>query len=253
MTEQRTPPSLFAAPHFQAQGEDLNVCRAAALYLAQRVPSPTFEHLSALLYLADLEHLSRCGALIFGGAYEALRDGPAPSAFLHLTRAGLDLSAAPDLEELSPAALEALSACADRHGQASAPHVTALTRGEVWKAHPAGQPITAAHLARALPNARAVLEHLADPHPSADEPSALRALWEALPSAETRAGCPLTLSAQLRPDGTITAEVIMPDAHYGFERAMTICAALRDAVRPFGVDLDIEVDSDAARPSFTQV
>ncbi|WP_119672012.1 hypothetical protein [Deinococcus sp. RM] len=85
-----------------------------------------------------------------------------------------------------------------------------------------------------------------------DEPSALRALWEALPSVEARAGCPLTLSAQLRPGGTITAEVIMPDAHYSFDRAMTISAALQDAVRPFGVDLDVEVDSDMARPPFTQ-
>lgn len=46
------------------------------------------------------------------------------------------------------------------------------------------------------------------------------------------------------PDGTITAEVIMPDAHYGSDRAMEISATLQDAVRPFGVDLNVEVDSD---------
>lgn len=166
MTALHTAPhAVFDCPPFQADGEDLEVCRAAALYLAQRVPSPTFEQLSALLYLADRLHLSRYGVLIFGGTYEALRDGPAPACFLHLIREGLNLSEAPDLEELSPAAIEALSACLELHGQDTAQEVTAKTRDAVWQGHPGGQPITAADLARTLPNARAVLEHLADPHP----------------------------------------------------------------------------------------
>lgn len=165
MTVHRTPaPASFAAPLW-ADGEDLEACRAAALYLAQRVTAPTFEKLSALLYLADRAHLARYGALMFGGHYEALRDGPAPSAFLHVTRAGLDLTGAADLEDLTPAMLEALAETAAQYGQASPEAVSAHTRGEAWQAWEAGQPITAEDLARTLPNARAVLEYLADPHP----------------------------------------------------------------------------------------
>lgn len=165
MTVQHNPaPLLFAVSH-GVTGEDLEACRAAALYLAGRVTAPTFEKLSALFYLADLAHLGRYGALMFGGHYEALRDGPAPSALLHLTRAGLDLGGVPDLGELSPAMLEALGEAVAQHGQARPEEVSAVTRGEVWTAKEAGQPITAQDMARTLPNARAVLEHLEDPHP----------------------------------------------------------------------------------------
>jgi hypothetical protein len=155
----------FAVP-FQDQGEDLSACRAAVLYLAHRVPAPTFEKLSALLYLADRTHLAHYGALMFGGAYEAMRDGPTPTAFLHLARSGpLDLSEAPDMGELSAGVLEVLEAVIVQHGEETAEEVSARTRGEAWQSVPPGQVMTAAHIARTLPNAAAVLDYLADPHP----------------------------------------------------------------------------------------
>lgn len=73
---------------------------------------------------------------------------------------------------------------------------------------------------------------------------ALTELGNAVPALEAALAFPLSVTAQPMPDGTITAEVIMPDAHYGFDRAMEISATLQDAVRPFGVDLNVEVDSD---------
>lgn len=76
--------------------------------------------------------------------------------------------------------------------------------------------------------------------------AALAALGEAVPALEAALGFPVSVTAQPKKDGTIFAEVYMPDAHYGFERAMAISAALQDAVRPFGLDLDVEVDSDGA-------
>lgn len=165
MTAQNTPaPPRFAVSTW-ATGEDEGACRAAALYLVGRVPAPTFEKLAALLYLADRLHLSRYGALMFGGTYEALRDGPAPSALLRVARAGLDWGGVPDLGELSPAVLEVLEDVAAHYGQEDPAQVSAHTRGEDWRAGEAGQPITAQDMARTLPNARAVLEHLEDPHP----------------------------------------------------------------------------------------
>ncbi|WP_107136835.1 hypothetical protein [Deinococcus arcticus] len=73
---------------------------------------------------------------------------------------------------------------------------------------------------------------------------ALSALGEAVPRLEVALGFPVSVTAQPMPDGTLTAEVIMPDAHYAFDQAMEICATLQDAVRPFSVDLNVEVDSD---------
>ncbi|CAM3868688.1 type II toxin-antitoxin system antitoxin SocA domain-containing protein [Deinococcus frigens] len=157
--------SIFAVP-FQGQDEDLPVCHAAALYLARNVPTPTFEKLSALLFLADCAHLARYGALMFGGAYEAMRDGPTPTAFLHLARSSqLDLSASPDVSELSDGVMDVLGEVMHLHGEETAEEVSAKTRVEAWQSVPPGQAMTAAHIAHTLPNAAAVLEHLADPHP----------------------------------------------------------------------------------------
>lgn len=165
MTAHETPaPPSFAA--LWAGSEDLAACRAAVLYLAQRVPAPTFEALSALLYLADRAHLSRYGALMLGGAYEAMRHGPTPTAFLCLARTWpLDLTAAPDMDELSPAVLEALDGVTAQHGQVSPEALSALSRDEAWATVPPGEALTAARIAATLPNARAVLDYLADPHP----------------------------------------------------------------------------------------
>lgn len=148
-----------------ATGEDLEACRAAVFYLAGRVPSPTFEALSALLYLADRAHLSRYGALMFGGAYEAMRHGPTPTPFLRLTRAGLDLGQVPDMDEFSTAVLQALDAVAGPHGHESPQVLSALSRDEAWATCPPGEAMTAERVAATLPNARAVLDYLADPHP----------------------------------------------------------------------------------------
>lgn len=162
--EARTPaPASFFAAH--PHREDLEACRAAALYLARRVPAPTFEKLSALLYLADRAHLSRFGALICGGAYEAMRHGPTPGPLLTLARQGFDLTGTPDMDELSPAALEVMGEVLARYGEEEGAALSALTQGEDWKTCPPGQPMTPEAIARTLPNARAVLEHLADPHP----------------------------------------------------------------------------------------
>lgn len=148
------------------QGEDLTACHAAALYLARRVPACGFEKLSALLYLADCAHLARYGALMFGGAYEAMRDGPTSTAFLRVARSGpIDVREAPDMGELSAGVLEALEAVIGQHREETAQEASAQTRGEAWQSVPPGQAMTAAHIARTLPNAAAVLDYLADPTP----------------------------------------------------------------------------------------
>lgn len=73
--------------------------------------------------------------------------------------------------------------------------------------------------------------------------AALAALGEAVPTLEAALGFPLSVTAQPRKGGTIFAEVFMPDAHYNLENALKVCRALSDAARPYGVDVDTEVDS----------
>ena len=183
MTAQQTPPlSSFAAVH---EGQDLDAARAAILYAVSRLPSPTVPALSAALYLADRRHLSRYGALMFGGYYEALKHGPAPVGVYGLLRAAqlsggaygftvqgqghaaplILAHAEPDMAELSAGVLDSLDAVLAEHGQQSGEALSLLSQDEAWKLCAPGEVMTAELIASTLPNARAVLEHLADPHP----------------------------------------------------------------------------------------
>ena len=141
--------------------------------------------LSAALYLADRLHLSRYGALMFGGYYEALKHGPAPVGVYGLLRAAERTGGAygftvqgvghasplvrphaqPDMQELSVSVLESLDAVLAEHGQQDGEALSLLSQDEAWKLCGPGEVMTAELLASTLPNARAVLEHLADPHP----------------------------------------------------------------------------------------
>ncbi|WP_420594398.1 type II toxin-antitoxin system antitoxin SocA domain-containing protein [Deinococcus sp.] len=185
MTAQQTPPlSSFAAVH---EGQDLDAARAAILYTAVRLPSPSVPALSAALYLADRLHLSRYGALMFGGYYEALKHGPAPVGVYGLLRAAQRTGGAygftvtvqgaghaaplilahaePDMTELSAGVLDSLDAVLAEHGQQSGEALSLLSQDEAWKLCAPGEVMTAELIASTLPNARAVLDYLADPHP----------------------------------------------------------------------------------------
>lgn len=73
---------------------------------------------------------------------------------------------------------------------------------------------------------------------------ALTALGEAVPTLEAALGFPVSVTAQPRANGTLYAEVIVPDAHYSLNTARQVGQSLRAAVAPF-TELDVEVDSDA--------
>jgi hypothetical protein len=50
----------------------------AILYVARRVPAPTFHKVSKILYFADLAHLEHFGRFITGDRYIAMEYGPVP-------------------------------------------------------------------------------------------------------------------------------------------------------------------------------
>lgn len=87
--------------------------------------------------------------------------------------------------------------------------------------------------------------HFGTLSPRTPQGRALDAIGLTVPALETRLGFPVSVTAEARPEGTLLAQVLLPDEHYSFEAILTISDALHDAVRPFGVDLDIVPDSDA--------
>ena len=52
----------------------------SVLYVAARIPDPTFHSISKVFFHADKAHLSRYGRPISGDRYVAMRHGPVPSA-----------------------------------------------------------------------------------------------------------------------------------------------------------------------------
>src|SRR5258706_11764751 len=51
----------------------------AIIYIARRIPDPTYHSISKLLYFADKTSLERYGRFIFGETYVAMKHGPVPS------------------------------------------------------------------------------------------------------------------------------------------------------------------------------
>lgn len=165
--------------------------RAAILYAASQIPSPSFHKLSKVFYFADRLHLERYGSFMFGGEYWALRFGPVPMEVYRLlseVREHPERSAAagfvvelisvdgypapvirplepPDLDELSEAALECLDESIKQHGNKSFQALTAESHDAAWHAVGPDEVMTPELIAATLPNAPELLRHLADPYP----------------------------------------------------------------------------------------
>ncbi len=58
---------------------DEDVAIEVILYIANRVPHPTFHLIFKIMYFADKAHLERYGRFICGDSYVAMRNGPVPS------------------------------------------------------------------------------------------------------------------------------------------------------------------------------
>jgi uncharacterized phage-associated protein len=65
---------------------DPKAALSAVLYVASRIPDPTFHKVATVLYFADRKHLERYGRLIFGDSYVATKHGPVPSGVYDLLK-----------------------------------------------------------------------------------------------------------------------------------------------------------------------
>lgn len=86
--------------------------------------------------------------------------------------------------------------------------------------------------------------HFGTLSPRTSHTRALDAIGAAVTGLEAKLGFPVSVIAEVRPEGSLLAQVLLPDEHYSFEAILTISDDLHEAVRPFGVDLDIVPDSD---------
>lgn len=176
-----------------AQTLDTAALRAAILYTASSLESPTFHTVSKVFYFADRLHLSRYGALMFGDAYEAMKHGPVPTAAYALMKqarsgpadaiaAGFKVQevpvnghtapvivplAAPDMDELSESVLSCLEEAIKDYGALHFHDLTEASHDAAWHAARADDLMSVEAIAGTLDNARAVLEHLRNPHPDA--------------------------------------------------------------------------------------
>ena len=129
----------------------------ALLFVASRIPDPTFHSLAKVLYHADKLHLSRFGRPITGDHYIAMKHGPVPSATYDIlktirgdsrlplparAREALDVAnnhfvrprRAADERVLSASEKECLAVSATAHGAKTFAQRSAESHGPAWQA-----------------------------------------------------------------------------------------------------------------------
>lgn len=159
------------------------------LYVAKRIPHPSFHSISKILYFADREHLSRYGSLMTGDTYVAMKHGPVPSAIYNLLKAAagrheplvpldwfelvqdnltveanhrvLPLRDA-DPRKISAAQRACLDLSIKQNGRLGFDRLTRKSHDGAWKSAEQNEFIELAAIARTLPNAREVLAYLSD-------------------------------------------------------------------------------------------
>lgn len=174
----------------------------AILYIAQQSKSPTFHHISKLLYFADRKHLKNYGRFICGDDYVAMKHGPVPSmVYDMLKEAKRDVSyiqfegladaftvengyrvkplRGPDLEWLSDSDLECLDWSIQQYDSYSFRCLAALSHDKAWEAADENDFISIENIIDSLGSPEGLLEHLQDPHPDAenDTVSSFRRGW----------------------------------------------------------------------------
>jgi uncharacterized phage-associated protein len=151
----------------------------AILYLAMRVPDPTFHRISKLMYFADKAHLANYGRLIFGDSYVAMKHGPVPSEVYDILKAvrgdGLSsyLEAArqafcvdankqviPLLDVFSASDLECMDEAIRAYGHLSFKELTTQSHDAAWEAVDENDVMDVEQIIATLPDGPALLAHL---------------------------------------------------------------------------------------------
>jgi len=120
----------------------------AIIYIAKRIPQPTFMALAKLLYFADKTSLENYGYSITGDTYFAMQHGPVPSEAYDMMKAARDTETYgfhvqyekrifPDrdanLQKLSKADLECLDQIITAYGNYPVWQLRQLSHDEAWE------------------------------------------------------------------------------------------------------------------------
>lgn len=164
----------------------------ALVYIARRVPDPTFLRVVKVLYFADRKHLERYGRFITGDAYQAMKHGPVPSEVYTMLKAArlgrlgegpfrVEERASnagdvlpvpvvvplvePDLGALSESDLECLDAAIAEYGRKPVGELSRLSHDAAWDAAGDNDLISVEDIVATFDNPGPLLEHLRNPHP----------------------------------------------------------------------------------------
>lgn len=156
------------------------------LYIANRIPSPTFMSIFKLMYFADKTSLELFGRLICGDSYVAMENGPVPSASYNLVKAADDTDnygfkvrfkyhieplREANLDELSESDIDCLDMTIDSLGKFPAWYLSKISHeDDAWqenwrKAGDRGSvPIAVEDIIDTLENADELLDYLEHRH-----------------------------------------------------------------------------------------
>lgn len=156
----------------------------AIIYIASRIPDPTFHHISKVLYFADLDHLENYGRFVAGDRYIAMEYGPVPSNVNNIMRAGRGEAQFPEQKEsiknaisvpgrytirplrksrdsvFSKSDIECLDRSIANYGRKSFGQLVDASHDAAWKATAEGQEMPLLEIVRMMGHTEEILEHL---------------------------------------------------------------------------------------------
>lgn len=156
----------------------------AILYIAKRVPAPTFHTISKVLYFADLDHLERFGRFVIGDRYIAMEFGPVPSDVNNIMRSARGEKEFVEQKEeiksaflvparytvkplrdargtvFSKSDLECLDRSIAKYGSMSFGKLADESHDAAWRATAEGQEMELTDIVRMMKGSDEILEHL---------------------------------------------------------------------------------------------
>ena len=159
---------------------DMDKVLEAVIFVARKVPEPTFHKISKMFWFADKLHLERYGFALSDDTYHAMKNGPVPSRIYDVMKLaagktnfvpGVDTGVVrlaigvesdgctvivkrdPNVDFLSEAEIECLEDAMAEHGHKSFKQLSDETHDAAWKSVPENAAIPFKEIVKTLPNA----------------------------------------------------------------------------------------------------